>query len=106
VLWRRTALRRALDRCGTELDSFTMAGDWRVYAEVLSTGGSVAYVAQPLNIHRRHAASVTHRLTPKLHLAEVSRMQRHMRGLLGSSPALLAGQRRAMQEARAALATG
>ena len=106
VLWRRTALRRALDRCGAELDSFTMAGDWRVYAEVLSAGGSIAYVAQPLNIHRRHAASVTHRLTAKLHLAEVARMQRHMRGLLGSSPALLAGQRRAMQEARAALAAG
>ncbi len=103
VLWRRDALRQALERCGAELDSFTMAGDWRVYAEVLSAGGSVAYVAQPLNIHRRHAASVTHSLAPRRHLAEVSRMQRHMRCLLGTDPALLAGQRRAMRETRAAL---
>jgi hypothetical protein len=103
VLWRRDALRQALDRCGAELDSYTMAGDWRVYAEVLSAGGSVAYVAQPLNVHRRHAASVTHSLAPRRHLAEVSRMQRHMRGLLGADPALLAGQRRAMRETRAAL---
>ena len=80
-----------------------MAGDWRVYAEVLSVGGSVAYVAQPLNLHRRHEASVTHRLAPRRHVAEVSRMHRHMRGLLGSDPALLAGQRRAMRDLRAAL---
>jgi cellulose synthase/poly-beta-1,6-N-acetylglucosamine synthase-like glycosyltransferase len=103
VLWRQDALRQALDRCGAELDSYTMAGDWRVYAEVLSAGGSVAYVAHPLNVHRRHAASVTHSLAPRRHLAEVSRMQRHMRGLLGADPALLAGQRRAMRETRATL---
>ena len=103
VLWRRDALRQALDRCGAELDRFTMAGDWRVYAEVLSAGGSVAYVAQPLNVHRRHGASVTHRLTPRRHLAEVARMQRHMRDMLGPDPALVAGQRRAMRETRVAL---
>ena len=104
VLWRRAALRQALDRCGAELDRFTMAGDWRVYAEVLSAGGSVAYVAQPLNVHRRHADSVTHRLPVRRHLQEVSAMHRHMRGLLGSDRALLAGQRQAMRDARAALA--
>ena len=103
VLWRRDALRQALERCGAELDRFTMAGDWRVYAEILRAGGSVAYVAQPLNVHRRHGASVTHRLTPRRHLAEVTRMQSHMRDVLGSDPALLAGQRRAMREMRAAL---
>ena len=103
VLWRREALRHALDRCGAELDGFTMAGDWRVYAEVLSAGGNVAYVAEPLNMHRRHEASVTHRLTPRRHMAEVSRMHRHMRGLLGSDPALMAGQRLALRDVRAAL---
>ena len=103
VLWRRETLRHALNRCKSELDRFTMAGDWRVYAEVLSAGGRVAYVAEPLNMHRRHEASVTHRLTPRRHVAEVSWMHRHMRGLLGSDPALLAGQRQALRDVRAAL---
>ena len=73
----------------------------------LSQGGTVAYVARPLNTHRRHAASVTHRLPLARHLDEIARMQRHMRTMLGSDPAMLRRQRRAMTDARAALqATG
>ncbi len=103
VLWRRTALQAALRRCGPELEQFRMAGDWRVYAEVLAQGGTVAYVAQPLNVHRRHAASVTHSLPAARHVAEVVRMQRHMRTVLGGDTALVARQRRALAETRAAL---
>ena len=104
VLWRRAAMVAALDRCGAELEQFEMAGDWRLYAELLSGGGRVAYVAQPLNVHRRHGASVTHRLPVETHLAEVERMQRHMRVLIGRKPGLLQGQRRALAEARDGLA--
>lgn len=103
VLWRRTALQQALRRCGAELAEFTVAGDWRVYAEALSQGGTVAYVARPLNLHRRHAASVTHRLPPARHLDEVAQMHRHMQSVLGADPELVRRQRRAMAEARAAL---
>ncbi len=103
VVWRRTALQQALRRCGAELSAFTMAGDWRVYAEALSQGGTVAYVARPLNTHRRHAASVTHRLPPARHLEEVARMHRHMQSMLGVDPDLVQRQHRAMEEARAAL---
>ena len=103
VVWRRTALQQALRRCGADLADFTMAGDWRVYAEALSQGGTVAYVARPLNTHRRHAASVTHSLPIARHLSEVRRMHLHMRSVLGTDPALVRGQRRAMAEARAAL---
>ena len=103
VLWRRDALRRALDRCGPDLEAYTMAGDWRLYAEILSTGGDVAYVAEPLNVHRRHAASVTHRLSMSQHLAEIRRMHRHMRTLLGPDPAIAAGQRQALREIKADL---
>ena len=81
-----------------------MAGDWRLYAEVLSAGGDVAYVAEPLNVHRRHAASVTHRLSMPQHLAEIRRMQQHMRALLGPDPAIAAGQRQALREIKAELA--
>ena len=103
VVWRRAALQAALRRCGAELADFTMAGDWRIYAEALSQGGTVAYVSRPLNAHRRHAASVTHRLPVERHLEEVSRMHRHMQSVLGADPDLLQRQRRAMAEARAAL---
>ena len=82
VLFRRTALLAALVRCETELEQFGGAGDWRVYAELLAAGGSVAYVAQPLNAHRRHDASVT-ATNPRTSTArETTRMRRHVRGLL------------------------
>jgi len=103
VVWRRTALQQALRRCGPDLVDFTMAGDWRIYAEALSQGGTVAYVARPLNTHRRHAASVTHRLPIAQHLDEVGRMHRHMQAVLGTDAALVRGQRQAMTEARTAL---
>ena len=103
VVWRRTALQRALRRCGADLEGFTMAGDWRIYAEALSQGGTVAYVARPLNTHRRHAASVTHSLPAARHLDEVGRMHRHMKSVLGADPALVRGQRQALEEARTAL---
>ena len=103
VVFRRTALLAALDRCGDTLDGFTMAGDWRLYAELLAGGGRVAYVARPLNVHRRHAGSVTHRLSAERHLDEVARMHRHMRAALGKVPGLAREQRQALQEARRAL---
>ncbi len=103
VVWRRTALQQALRRCDADLAGFAMAGDWRIYAEALSAGGTVAYVARPLNTHRRHAASVTHRLPISRHLDEVGRMHRHMRAVLGTDPGLVRGQRQAMAEARTAL---
>ena len=104
VLFRTSALVDALDRCGDALETFGMAGDWRVYAELLAGGGRVAYVARPLNVHRRHGDSVTHRMPVERHLDEVARMHRHMRTLLGAAPELERGQRRALNAARKALA--
>jgi glycosyltransferase involved in cell wall biosynthesis len=89
VLWRREALRSGLARCGDELRQWHLAGDWRIYAEVLSTSsGSVAYVAEALNTHRRHEASATHRLGPAAHVAEISRMHRLLRERLPDDPSL------------------
>ena len=88
VLWRRSALLAALGRCGPELERLRMAGDWRLYLEVLAdSDGSVAWVASPLNIHRRHAASVTGRLAAPQHLEEIARLHRTARGLLAPEPA-------------------
>ena len=106
VLFRRTVLLAALDRCAEALDGFDMAGDWRAYAEVLAGGGRVAYVASPLNVHRRHAASVTRRLSEERHLDEITRMQGHMRTVLGRRAGLARGQRQALSDARRALREG
>ncbi|MCK1368311.1 glycoside hydrolase family 99-like domain-containing protein [Bradyrhizobium sp. 62] len=77
VLWRRDALLSALKLCRVDLKDLRMAGDWRIYIEALATPGArIAYVADPLNVHRRHAASVTHSLTAQKHIAEIERMHR------------------------------
>lgn len=73
VVWRREALLRALDACQEELKTFRMAGDWRLYLEVLTAPGArIAYIADALNVHRRHAESVTHALKADKHVAEIA----------------------------------
>jgi hypothetical protein len=75
-VWRRDALLKALDACADDLRSLKMAGDWRLYLEVLSWPGSkIAYCADPLNTHRRHSASVTHSLNRVAHVNEIRSMQ-------------------------------
>ena len=75
VLWRREALLRALEACRTDLGSLRMAGDWRIYLECLSMPRArIAYVGDPLNVHRRHAGSVTHSLKARKHIAEIEDM--------------------------------
>jgi hypothetical protein len=65
----------ALDGCGEELAGWKVAGDWRLYLEALTCQpGGIAYVAAPLNIHRRHQASVTHNLDAGIHAAEIAEM--------------------------------
>jgi glycosyltransferase involved in cell wall biosynthesis len=89
VLWKRAALLAALDRCGDELSRYRMAGDWRVYIELLAaSAGHVAYVASPLNVHRRHEASVTHRLKGRRHREEIARVHRAIRDRLGADEPL------------------
>lgn len=90
VLFRRAALKAALARCGEALFAFRMAGDWRLYIELLrQPGARVAYVAEPLNIHRRHGDSATHRLAGQKHLGEVARIHR----LVGTQPTVLDADR-------------
>jgi hypothetical protein len=74
IVWRRDALLQALDACEADLRTFRMAGDWRLYLQVLARSGTqVAYEAQPLNVHRRHPQSVTHALGAGQHLTEIGR---------------------------------
>jgi glycosyltransferase involved in cell wall biosynthesis len=73
VVWRRDALLEALEACAEDLSGFRMAGDWLLYLTALSAPGArVGYEARPLNVHRRHAQSVTHALHADRHLAEIA----------------------------------
>ena len=93
VLWRRDALLAALDTV-PDLDSWQLAGDWRLYMAVLAAQpeGEVAYVAEPLNTHRRHGGGVTQRLAARDHLAEIARMQALAAATLKLSKAKRAAQ--------------
>jgi hypothetical protein len=76
VLWRRQALLAALDRCGEALAEYKVAGDWLLYADILSQPDArICYVAEPLNRHRRHGNSVTHALDAKRHIEEIAAVQ-------------------------------
>ncbi len=74
VLWRRDALLAALQSV-PDLESWRLAGDWRLYLALLcGQPGTVTYIAEPLNTHRRHAGGVTARLDAAAHVAEIARM--------------------------------
>lgn len=99
VLWRRDALSRALEICRKDLAQLHMAGDWRIYLECLSAPGArIAYVADPLNVHRRHAASVTHSLKAQQHVNEIKRMHSIARERFGLPKASLQLQRNYLEE--------
>ena len=87
VLWRRSALLAALRRCEADLKRLRLAGDWRLYAEALARpGAQVAYVAAPLNHHRRHPGSVTARLSPASHAVEIGQVRGAVARLLKARP--------------------
>jgi glycosyltransferase involved in cell wall biosynthesis len=104
VLWRRDALLAALDACEAELRTFRMAGDWRLYLQALSRPGArVGYEAATLNVHRRHAQSVTHALDADRHVAEIARCHEIVRRSVALPPDLCQAQRRYIAEVSAQL---
>lgn len=74
VLFRREALRKAMDQETDTLSNFRIAGDWVAYLAVLEQG-EVAFVPESLNLHRRHASSVTLGGNRRSHLLEVLQVQ-------------------------------
>src|SRR5690348_7785229 len=58
VLFRREALLKAIRRDLETMAGFRIAGDWVAYLAVLEQG-DIAFVAESLNLHRRHSSSVT-----------------------------------------------
>lgn len=58
VLFERGRLREVMDHAFEDIRSFRVAGDWRLYVEVLRKGG-VSFSPATLNRHRRHQGGVT-----------------------------------------------
>jgi glycosyltransferase involved in cell wall biosynthesis len=75
VLFRREALRNAIERELDTLSGFHVAGDWIAYLAVLEQG-DIAFVPESLNLHRRHPAGVTIGSDRRTHMLEVLRAQR------------------------------
>jgi glycosyltransferase involved in cell wall biosynthesis len=99
VLWRRSALLAALDRCRDRLADFRVAGDWLLYAEVLrQPGARICYVAEPLNHHRRHGGSVTHALGARRHVEEIAEVQRFVGKILKADQKLKRRQAAYLEE--------
>ena len=80
VLFRKTALQNVLQTSHRDIMDFRLAGDWRLYAALLTqVKGKVSYVTASLNVHRRHeSAGVTSSLDRTRHLNEVQRMHQHI----------------------------
>jgi glycosyltransferase involved in cell wall biosynthesis len=74
VLFRRVALENALTCIGTELFNYRVAGDWLIYLHVLLQG-KIYYCKLSLNMHRRHAASVTNSIQKLKHIEEIHQVQ-------------------------------
>jgi hypothetical protein len=88
VVFRTQSLRDSLRRCAAELPSWRVAGDWRLYVDMLQHAtGLVGYVATPLNTHRRHAASATASLPATEMVSEIGRMHQVVNKILPSDAA-------------------
>ena len=93
VLFEREPLDRALQAAGRDIRGHRLAGDWRLYIEVLlQPGAQVVYVPRSLNVHRRHAQGVTQSLAAERHLDEVHGIHRHVAERLDVSPQILRQQ--------------
>jgi glycosyltransferase involved in cell wall biosynthesis len=76
-----------------DLEEFTFAGDWGVYAR-MCLNGQVAFVSRPLNIHRRHDASATVEAGRDRHLEEVAAIHQFVGAHVTLDPGVEAAQRR------------
>jgi hypothetical protein len=78
VVFRRDVLREVLSAELEAICGYRVAGDWLAYLHVLERG-RLAFVPEALNLHRRHAASVTLGGDNLPHLREVMRVQQYAR---------------------------
>jgi len=75
VVWDRQHLSDTLQSVSKDVMQYSLVGDWRLYlASMDHADCSIAYISDSLNVHRRHANSVTHALDLQQHLDEILAM--------------------------------
>jgi glycosyltransferase involved in cell wall biosynthesis len=84
VIFRRRSLELAVQACSADFPLLRVAGDWNVYIELCRQDGSIAYLADPLSVHRRHSASVTLSLDYWRHIAEIIVIHRKISVILAT----------------------
>jgi glycosyltransferase involved in cell wall biosynthesis len=89
VVWNRTCLDETIRDERDALSTYKLAFDWDLYAAASMRGRQVAYVADPVNINRRHPRGVTNSLSKEEHLAEVKRVHQRILRWLGPDDGLL-----------------
>ncbi len=89
VLFRREVLVDALARVLPVARSNRGCGDWLTYCEVLLKG-KLAFVAEPLNLHRRHRRSVIGSMPPVDIAREVQVVHDRVRSLVTVDPKVVA----------------
>jgi hypothetical protein len=76
VVFDRASVIKAIDTIGDELFKYKVAGDWRIYVELLKqNAATIFYSSKSLNIHRRHSQSVTHSNLNDSQLKEIKQIQ-------------------------------
>jgi len=64
---------------------YSVAGDWRFYVDLLKENGKILFIADSLNIHRRHTDSVTKTINAQKHFDEICDMQKYIFSLTKNS---------------------
>jgi len=78
-VFRTDALRNTMDAHFDMIAQFKVAGDWLTYVRLLGSG-DIAYTPKALNLHRRHASSVTVSALSEVEaLREIEAIQRIVR---------------------------
>lgn len=74
AVFRRDAALPVMREAIDEMAALRNAGDWCFYIRLLQTG-RIAFRAEALNLHRRHAAGVTIGAPNRRHLQEIAQLQ-------------------------------
>lgn len=101
ALVHRQTMLDAFDAVGDELWDYEVAGDWRIYLEILARKDAVvSWLPQPLNTHRRHGSGVTYASDVNKHLAEIKAMHQLAQKRLRLAPEKISQQARHINACR------
>jgi glycosyltransferase involved in cell wall biosynthesis len=71
ALFDRTAFIKSIGKLKNTLSEYKVAGDWLMYVDLLQKG-KIGFIAESLNLHRRHISSVT---KVNDHMEEIEKVQ-------------------------------